>query len=245
MRRFLFRPEERDGDRVLLSEAESRHIKTVLRLRSGDKIELLDGTGAVYAARIVKVEKRVSTEITGLKTKIEEERISLWVGQGVLKAKKMDGVIQKCTELGVRRFTPFISSRCQGRPAAMQIRKKHERWLRIIKESCKQCCRPQPMDLIEQVSFQNVLQVKNEEIKELKLLFWEEEQAVHLRDVESLTEYNRVRILLGPEGGLSEDEVESARSAGWQTASLGQRILRAETATYASVAIVQHLIGNM
>ncbi len=245
MRRFFFRPEERTGDKVSLDEAESRHVKTVLRLQPGDGLELLDGSGTIYTAEIVNVEKRVCAEITGSKIINEGETTSLIVCQGLLKAKKMDSVIQKCTELGVMQFIPFISSRCQGRPDGRQLRKKHERWFRIIEESCKQCCRPRKMELIEPVGFGNIVQTGNREVREMKLLFWEEEKSMHLHDVGPLTGVERITILLGPEGGFSREEIETSRKEGWKTVSLGKRILRAETATYASVAILQHLLGHM
>ncbi len=245
MRRFFFRPEERNGDTVTLDEAESHHVKRVLRLGVGDALELLDGSGALYVAEIVNIEKQVKVVITSMHAEKDEDAPSLWVGQGLLKAKKMDSVIQKCTELGVTHFTPFISSRCQGRPDTRQLQKKHERWLRIIEESCKQCSRSRKMVLENPVDFDRALQANTGLKREKKLLLWEEEQSVRLQDVGLGSGFDGVQLLLGPEGGFSRDEIESSRRQGWQTVSLGQRILRAETATYASVAIVQHLLGSI
>ncbi len=245
MRRFFFHPEERTGDRVLLSETESRHMKTVLRLKAGDCIELLDGFGGVYAASVVTMDKRVIAEIISVVSVDSNEKTALWVGQGMLKSKKMDSVVQKCTELGAERFIPFISNRCQGRPDVRQIQKKHERWNRIIEESCKQCFRPRPMELVEPVPFHEAAMSNSEERNELKLLFWEEEHTIRIENLPPLTEYDRICIMLGPEGGITHDEIELARSKEWQTVSLGSRILRAETATFASVSIIQHLLGNM
>ena len=79
----------------------------------------------------------------------------------------------------------------------------------------------------------------------LRLLFWEEEKDLHLRDVPAISQARSVALILGPEGGLSREEVELARASGWQTVSLGERILRAETATLTAVAIVQFLAGNL
>ncbi len=220
-------------------------MKTVLRLKAGDSIELLDGSGGVYTGKVVTMDKRVIAEITLVVSVDSNEKSALWVGQGMLKAKKMDSVVQKCTELGVERFTPFISSRCQGRPDARQMQKKHERWSRIIEESCKQCFRPRPMELVEPIPFHEPLLLNSEGSNELKLVFWEEEHTTRIEDLPPLIEHDRIRILLGPEGGITHDEIELARSSGWQTVSLGSRILRAETATFASVSIIQHLLGNM
>ncbi len=245
MRRFIFYPDDRVGDTVLLSEAESKHLQTVLRLLPGDSIELMDGVGGVYTASILKVAKRVTAEILAVVEVAKEEAVPLWVCQGVLKSKKMDLVIQKCTELGVHRFVPIVSSRCQGRFNDPQARKKYERWHRISEESCKQCGRSRPMEIIQPVGVKDFLLKQEQESSGQKLLFWEEEKVRLLGDISSLEECKKVQILIGPEGGFTADEVELASGAGWKCVSLGSRILRAETANFASVAIIQHLLGNM
>ncbi len=242
MRRFFFDPLSRKEDTLFLAEEESRHVTKVLRLSAGSEIELLDGQGTLYRAIIVAGGRQVEARIVGVVSTEDGAGKTLWVGQGILKGEKMDTVVQKCTELGVNRFSPFQSSRCQGKADPGQNRKRHERWQRIGLAACKQCLRPQLMQIDAPESLADLLRNTP---AELRLLFWEEEKALHLQDIPALPEAQSVALLLGPEGGFSQEEVELARQSGWLTVSLGRRILRAETATLTAVSIVQFLIGNL
>lgn len=245
MRRFFFTADERIEDKVTLCQKESRHIRKVLRLHPGEKIELFDGSDTLYSAEIVELGKSVQARIISSKRIDLQKKSELWLGQGVVKTKQMELLLQKCTELGVNDFTPFISSRCQGN-LIEQSRQKDERWHRIIGEACKQCVRLQPMNLHRLQGFDEITAKKNNDHDVLKLLFWERERDVNLVDFSTdIKSCPTVKLLFGPEGGFTNSEVEAARIAGWQTVGLGPRILRAETAAMAAVAIVQHLLGNM
>ncbi len=243
MRRFFFRSEEKAGNLVVLSTAESHHIRRVLRLHVGAEVELFDGSGGIYQAKLVEIGSKVRAQIVSADIEPEENGAPLWVCQGLLKAKNMDITVQKCTELGVRGLVPFLSSRCQGRPDLTKESKKHERWLKIVEESCKQCRRSRPMEVLEAMEFQNVLDLFDTTPPGLNILFWEEEKDVSLHDLFPFQDVGEVRILLGPEGGFTREEADMARKAGWRTVSLGRRILRAETAVLASVAVLQYLLG--
>ena len=246
MRRFYFDPGTRRGDEVLLSEEESRHLVKVLRLTAGENVELLDGLGTIYRAVIAGTGRRVALRLEGVAATAPEGEKFLWVGQGTLKGDKMDTVVQKCTELGVSRFSPFHSSRCQGRLESLQAGKKQERWQRIGLEACKQCLRLRLPRVDGPVPYGELL--RDEALSGegmLRLLFWEEEKELHLRDLPEISGAGAMILLLGPEGGFTRQEVEEARSAGFRTVSLGERILRAETATLAAVAVVQFLTGNL
>jgi len=246
MHRFFFDPKDRNGEIVTLSEEESRHIGRVLRLKVGHEIEMFDGTGTLYNGVLAVIGRRAVAHLSGIASTCREEARILWVRQGLLKGEKMDMVVQKCTELGVTGITPFHSSRCQGKLDAMQAGRKQERWRRISLAACKQCLRLQPMQLDETHLYRDVLDKSSlDDEGRWRLLFWEEEKNVHLEDVAAIENTRCIDLLLGPEGGLSADEVESARRHGWQTVSLGDRILRAETATLSAVAIVQYLAGNL
>ncbi len=246
MRRFFFDPDRRLAELVTLSEQESYHIARVLRLQRDTKIELIDGGGGLFTAIIVDVGRTVTCRIVGQRMMVEGERVSLWVGQGLLKGKKMDSTVQQCTELGVTRLSPFVSSRCQGRPDEMQGRRKSDRWERIVLSACKQCGRAQQMDIDEVRDFAAMLALVDQDVHTLRLIFWEEEAEVHLHEAMQTDQaIDRACILLGPEGGFARTEIAAAREQGWQTVSLGSRILRAETATLAAVSLVQYLIGNL
>ncbi len=246
MRRFYFDPDARQGDEVLLSEEESRHLVKVLRLTTGESVELLDGLGTVYRAVIAGTGRRVALHLEGVAATAPEREKTLWIGQGILKGDKMDTVMQKCTELGVTRFSPFHSSRCQGRLDPALGRKKQQRWQRIGLEACKQCLRLRLPHVDGPVQYGELLQGESllgEGM--LRLMFWEEEKELHLQDLPEVAEAGSVILLLGPEGGFTGQEVEEARRAGFRTVSLGERILRAETATLAAVTVVQFLAGNL
>lgn len=247
MRRFFIESDSnaiRD-DIVELPESESRHISKVLRLKAGDAVELLDGRGKVYSAVLLDTGKRVRARITQLQAEDDAATVSLIVGQGQLKGQKMDTVIQKCTELGVTRIAPFWSSRCQGKLNDLQGVKKLERYQRIVEAACKQCYRPDLMTVDPPCEFQELLAAYPAGEGRLRLLFWEEERAASLHTVTIPETTREAVVLLGPEGGLAADEVEMARFQGWQTVSLGSRILRAETATLTAASIVQFLLRNI
>jgi len=245
MRRFFFDPKTRRGDTVTLSKEESRHIKKVLRLEVGSEAELLDGEGIVYSGEITEIGRLVAVKITGILNAKDESSGYLQVCQAILKGEKMDTVVQKCTELGVSTMIPYQSSRCQGKLDPVTGQKKHGRWQRIGLAACKQCMRPLPMDIEEPSPFEEAICHGGLGEETLRILFWEEEKKVHLHDIERLPSADSIAVLLGPEGGLSEEEVELARQHGWVSVSLGQRILRAETATLTAVSIVQYLAGRL
>ncbi len=207
-------------------------------------MELLDGQGGIYLGVVTELGRRVVLRIEKALA-AESGGMSLRVCQGLLKGEKMDTVIQKCTELGVTGLVPFESSRCQGRLSAQQRGKKHERWRRISASACKQCLRATPMQLAMPAMYGEAISGEAGEPGGVKLLFWEEEKEHHLRDVDGLDGNRPVVLVLGPEGGLTVEEVEAARGQGFVTVSLGRRILRAETATLTAVSIVQYLSGNL
>lgn len=246
LRRFFFDPIDRHGDTVSIPQEESRHIKTVLRLNIGDKVELLDGLGAIYVAELVSLEKKAQANILSESKESENKVAPLWLGQAILKGKKVDDLIPKCTELGVDVFVPFQSSRCQGRLDSVRAAKKKERWERMVESSCKQCQRSIRMQVEPISDFSEMLTTIGENISgELRILFWEEEKDLLLRQIDFGKKYEMIRVILGPEGGFSEEEAVLAKKMGWSTVSLGQRVLKAETATIAAVALLQHLAGNM
>lgn len=243
MRRFFFDPDERQGDVVILPQAESRHLTKVLRLTIGDSVELLDGQGNLFSATVTTTGKSAQLTINTILESSQSDSRYLKVYQGQLKGEKMDMVVQKCTELGVSSFQPYHSTRCQGKLQNTVVEKKRSRWTRISLEACKQCRRILPMTVEPADQYNELLASKNNTTSgvELRLLFWEEEKQIHLKDIAGISAAKGVEILLGPEGGLTGDEVELARSMGWQTVSLGKRILRAETATLTAVSILQYL----
>lgn len=244
MKRFFFRDDQRADETVLLSTEESKHVQRVLRLQKGDKVELFDGSGAVYLAKIEKIGQRALLRI------IKEQNLPctqtrIIVGQGIIRVKKMELLLQKCTELGVNTVMPFVSSRSQGN-MVQQYRGKGERWKKIVDEACKQCGRPKPLKIDDIARFDEAVIQRANGDGVLPLLFWEKQGAANLfsykKEIESST---AIILLFGPEGGFTEDEVKMAQLHGWHCVGLGDLILRAETAVMAGVSIVQHHLGNI
>lgn len=245
MRRFFFTPDQRHDELVTLGGDESHHISKVLRLRQGELVELCDSSGRIFSAEIAKIGKDVQLTIHNEIGGAEKNRAKLIVGQGAIKNKNLELVVQKCTELGVDTFYPYVGERSQGN-VVQQYRGKGERWRRLIIEACKQSLRPNPMELQELLSFTEMISVLENEEGVLRLLLWEKERQNNLAACSREVRASRtVLLLLGPEGGFTEKEVEQARLLGWQTIGMGERILRAETAAIAAVSIVQHLRGCM
>ena len=246
MRRFLFKPNEREDSMVRLCSEESHHITNVLRLAAGAEVELFDGKGKLFLGEIEEIGKKVRVRLVSQKEVLSQEGTALWLFQADLKGKKMDLVIQKATELGVERIVPFTCSRSQGRVGKDRRKRKSERWQKLIEGACKQSMRLTLMRCEEEVSMRAALaSAALSQSSGPKLLFWEEERDYHLSDIDWEKPIDRAGIMLGPEGGFSDQEIAEARELGWQTVSLGKQVLRAETATIAAISIVQHHLGKI
>ena len=247
MRRFFIDPENISGSTAVLTGTEARHISAVLRLALETTITLFDGSGSYYEARIMKISPaRVETKIISITPYIdaaEDKRPALHLAVGLLKGKKLDFIIQKITELGIESLHPFHSQYCAAPYASAG---KLSRWQKIAREACKQCNRPKPPDLYEVTDYKNLLFRSEKDNHDLKIIFWEDEEQNTLRETIALSsEAQSVLVLIGPEGGFSSGEVAAAIAAGFKPATLGSRILRAETAAIAAVAILQHELGNL
>lgn len=246
MRRFFVGPDAVNSAVVSISGSEARHIKNVLRLKPGDIIRLFDGTGIEYEAAIVHLTAgRVELSITGKVISAVESPIELTIAQGYLKEKKMDSLIRPLCELGMSRWVPFISQRSVPRPDKKRLDARLQRWHKIASESLKQCRRSVLPQISPPLSFDGVLEYGR--FCDLRILFWEQEARVFDRNAltESMNPVKQVLIVLGPEGGFAEQEVEKARQLGFTISGLGPRILRAETATIAACTLIQHLFGDL
>jgi len=246
MRRFLFNPNEREDSIVRLCNEESHHITNVLRLAVGAEVELFDGKGKLFLGEIQEIGKKVRVRLASQQEVSPQEGAALWLFQADLKGKKMDLVIQKATELGVERIFPFTCSRSQGRVGKDRRKRKYERWQKLIEGACKQSMRLTLMRCEQELSMSAALgSAALSQSSGPKLLFWEEERDFHLSDIDWRQPFDRACIMLGPEGGFSDQEVVEARALGWQTVSLGKQVLRAETAAIAAISIVQYQLGKI
>ena len=246
MRRFFIEPVVDLDSPVVLDREEAHHCLRVLRLQHGDEVELLDGIGGLYRGSIELLGRQVAIRLQAEIAREPESACPVWLFQGDLKGKKMDELVQRCTELGVTRFLPFTSSRSQGRIEEERWVRKQQRWRDLVRAACKQSGRLHLMETGRQRPIGDRL-AEELPAATLKLLFWEEETTRRLTAVDWPTGGRpaAVALMMGPEGGFAEEEVHLARRHGWTIVSLGRGILRAETATIAAVAIVRHRLGEI
>jgi 16S rRNA (uracil1498-N3)-methyltransferase len=215
--------------------ALAQQLAHVLRMQVGDEIVLLDGSGQEYHSRIAHLDRRAAAvEVLGAQTCLAEPRQMLTLYQCSLKQDKFEWVLQKGTELGASRFVPVISERSIVRPAAALLG-KYQRWQAIMREAAEQCGRARVPQIAPPCEWHEAVA----EAHGLRLLPWEGAQAeptVHTKLQEELPNQDSISILIGPEGGITAPEARLASAQGWQIVSLGQRILRAETAALAAIA---------
>lgn len=228
------------GGQVDLSPI-SHQLRHVLRLRQGNRITLLDGSGAAYPTQIEALDtERATGRVLGEEQVQSEPRVSLVLYQCVLRRERFEWVLQKGTELGVSRFVPVISRRTVVRPAA-RLLPKYERWHAIVREAAEQSRRGRLPALGDPLLWDEAL----ERGTGLRLLAWEEagESSTGLNP--AVSEAGEVALLVGPEGGISKEEAATAMDQGWGPLSLGPRILRAETAAVAAATVVMYAAGEI
>lgn len=229
----LFVPPE---DFPNITGADAHYVRAVLRLKSGDRLELLDGTGQVYEAEIIGLAKsQVQVKIISSRPAGNEPRVKVTLAQALPKGSKMDFVIEKSVELGVNRIIPVLTERTIGKNA------KLDRWRKLAKEAAEQSGRAIIPEISALTNFTDILKLKSQ--FDLTLIPWELEKEISLKSILTTQPPNQlttILIVIGPEGGFSQKEVEQARAIGWQTVSLGKRILRTETAGLAVLANIMY-----
>lgn len=223
----------------------SHHLSRVLRINLGDQIEVFDGKGGRFEAKVVEIGKQVAVELMGVKPSQTESTQSIHLMIAVGKGDKMDWIIQKATELGVNKIIPLITARTEVRLPDDRWRKKQIHWQEIVINACEQCERDVVPAVLDVASLTTRLQEAN---NGLKLLLHPDQSSQKIKTIAatvSSTLKEPVHILIGPEGGFDNKEVQNALAHGFKPASLGPRILRMETAVVASLAIVQAVMGDI
>lgn len=246
MRHFFTDQSGTVGSALEITGSDAKHIKNVLRLKPGDKVGLFDGKGFEYEARISALfSDRVELSVIRSFPSASEPSVQIIVAQALLKDKKMDGLVRQLTELGIAKWIPFVAKRSVPRPGKDRMKTRMERWEKIAKEAVKQCKRSSIPEIDSAGSFENVLDMGK--ACDLKIIFWENEPESFNFKFSSHYDklYDKILVMLGPEGGFTLEEAEMARAYGFVTASLGPRILRAETATIAACTLLQFFFGDM
>jgi 16S rRNA (uracil1498-N3)-methyltransferase len=245
-RRFYAPPSAFDANRksVTLANDEARHLREVLRLKSGDEVYVFDGEGREFHCLIEESRRdsahlKVISEIDPVRP---ESSLNIVLAAALLKGEKFDLVVQKATELGVNEIVPVITKLADVRLRdAADTAKRVTRWQRIAMEAAKQSGRSFVPTIATPISFATF--VRQDTSARVRLMFSE-------RDGRSLTEampasFTAVTAVVGSEGGWIDEELDLARDAGWQLVTLGGRTLRAETAAIAVATLLQHIAGDL
>lgn len=236
------------GEKINVGGAAANHIARVLRLRTGDALTLFNGSGAEYGASIEEFRKdSVLVTVTDERQVERESPLMLTLAQGISRGERMDWILQKATELGVSRIVPVFTERSVVRLDAKQAQRKLQHWRGIAIAACEQCGRNRVPDLTLPVDIHEFLAGARESqagtaAPPMHLLL---SPTAELGIGDFAHTATSVTVLIGPEGGLTEVEQESAIRAGFTPVRMGPRILRTETAAIAALTVLQQEFGDL
>jgi 16S rRNA (uracil1498-N3)-methyltransferase len=241
LRRFFAPPERWAEDRVVLDREETHHLSRVLRLTVGARVLVCDGRGRAAAAvvqalgsdeAVLSLEEEVSAPA--------ESPLGVTLGLALAKGEAVEQVVRQATEMGVQRLIPFVSTYSE-KVAPDRAKRRLARWQRQAQESLKSCQRLYLPEISPVQDFPAILQGP----EEVKFICYEEKRGGGLLSCLSSSRPAGVRLLIGPEGGFTPEEVAQAQDAGYRVVSLGPRRLRVETAALVSLAILQYAWGDL
>lgn len=243
---FYVEPQNVDKDHLKIMGDEAKHITLVLRKGKGEVIEVVNGEGIKYQARISETGKDQIIAVVLNKTRKENEPIVyLTLAQALIKGVRMDFLIEKVTEIGVSSFIPLITER-----SMIKLSKEGKgfnrlnRWKRIAISSMKQSLRSILPDIQKPVLFQDILTRAKD--YDLALIACQSKKSKSIKEIfESSKIYKKVLIIVGPESGFSQEELEKAFIGGIIPITLGQRRLRSETAGFVFSSLVLHELEDL
>jgi 16S rRNA (uracil1498-N3)-methyltransferase len=228
---------------AVLDGSAARHLSSALRMKVGQEITLFNGQGGEYAAELTEVGKnKVAAKVVEYRDISRESALKVHLVIGVSRGERMDLIVQKATELGATEITPLFTERTEVKLSGERLAKKIRHWQQVAISACEQCQRNLVPAINNPITLDQWLQLSDKTDGEtLKLV-------LHHRTEKRLSEHQAVKdicLLVGPEGGLGEREIEAAMEKGFQPLALGPRVLRTETAPLAAISIMQSLWGDM
>ena len=225
------------GTTVTLDRDSTHYLGRVLRLKPGDPVNLFNSEDGEFAAQLVELSKQQSLVRILKPVEVQANpQLSIHLGLGLSRGERMDYAVQKSTELGVGSITPLITEHCEVRLSRERQENRQAHWQRVAISACEQCGRSQ----VPTVNLPQTLQqwlVNNPEG-----ILLDSRADSHLADQQV---GNSVNLLIGPEGGFSEQELDEARQQAYRVIKLGPRILRTETAPVAALSLLQYLFGDL
>jgi 16S rRNA (uracil1498-N3)-methyltransferase len=241
-RRLHVPPDRLGGPSVTLTGSDYRYLARVLRAKPGQQVILFDGAGAEVVAHVERIgpsdiELRLGERREAVASVRASATAPIVLLAAVPRGGRMDVLIQKTSELGVARIAPVLTARSVARPEVG----RQARWEKIAREAARQCERADVPVVDAPVELAVALGASD--LPELRIGFFERQGERSLASV--LAEPRPTALLIGPEGGFTDGEMDAARTAGFVPVGLGPRILRAETAAIVAVALVQHAYGGL
>ncbi len=230
------------GETAVLPSDQAHHLRNVLRLQPGDKVELFDGEGRSYFGRVEALGAEIRVRILEAIRTRENRFPHLVLAAALIKADRFEWILQKGTELGAWRFLPLETRFTSVHIPQARLEARLERWQRIVREASRQCGRAWTPGIMPPLAFPSLLEA-SEYAGYARYMLHEKE---HRRLLSLKAGFSDgVLLCVGPEGGWDESETQAAETAGFQMARIGSNTLRAETAAIAAVAVFQFLLENL
>lgn len=249
MYKFFVKKEQIQQNEIVILGQDVNHIKNVLRCKIGDKIEITCiETEQTFLCKIKELKEHCIPCIKQEEIKeMKEAGIDIHIVQALPKSDKMELIIQKGTELGVKEFTPLTLKRCVVNLDQKEA-KKIARWQKIAEVAAKQCGRDQIPKINSVHSIKNIYELL--EKYDIVLLAYEEEKQYFLKEVieelkQKTEKIHKIAMIIGPEGGIEPQEVEELKQKGAKVISLGKRILRTETVAFVISSILMYELGDI
>jgi 16S rRNA (uracil1498-N3)-methyltransferase len=242
---FFAPPENRSGERISLPLTEAHHAAVVMRLTIGERVIVVDGCGMGYRGQISACSKKVvEVTINAEVRNFGECSTRVTFAGGLSVGQKFDTVVEKGTELGVKRFVPVISEKSKVKlDDPTRAASRHNRLEKVALAAMKQSRRSYRPEIATPLTLRQFLDESDR--TDLNLAFLPGEKSRALESLDFAASISRASILVGPESGLSDPEIDLILSAGFIPVSLGPRILRTETAGPVAIALVMHRLGEL
>ncbi len=238
-----------ENNKIVIIGEDVKHISNVLRMKPEDQVQVCNTETSInYLISLEKFEKDkiYGTILKEIKSEAESN-VNINVFQGIPKSDKMELIIQKSTELGVKEFTPVDMIRCVSKVSQKDEKKKLERWQKISEVAAKQSGR----DIIPVINRINTIEDICKKINEYDMIIvpYEKAENVNFKEaIEKIKSENKIKpsigIVIGPEGGFEKSEIEKLKSSGAMIITLGKRILRTETVALAMVSVIMYELGG-
>ncbi|HEY8537578.1 MAG TPA: 16S rRNA (uracil(1498)-N(3))-methyltransferase [Steroidobacteraceae bacterium] len=229
------------GSEIALPSAGAYHVARVLRMRPGAHLRVFDGTGHEFQAEITRIEgDAVTVQIGESAPPTPESPLRITLVQGISRSERMDWTLQKATELGVSAIAPVLTARSVVRLDSRQVERKQIHWRNIVIGACEQCGRSRVPTVSAAMTLRDYFANVRKEGMRLVLSPTAPASLAGLASVPA-----RVDVLIGPEGGLDDDELIAAEKAGFMPVRLGPRVLRTETAAVVALTVLQALWGDL